>query len=290
VIATPTVIPSYETRRAFFREALQNIRRIMDERYGITEVSIRPVNANAARLSIPIKITGRDKNGERVRYFGKILGTSDNLSARSYQFFKNVYLQINALDPIFETYETPEAMARDQFKKMKAIYNSGVPTSNPYGYHRISGNLWMIAMEFLDAKPISAFKEIDSEQVDTVFQYLKRLHHEKIYHGDIKPDNIMIGKKIYILDVGYLRKNASASKKQAYDLACLLCSFLECQSVEVIVRVAQQHYSTQILQAAMKYVELIQMRPDIHFDDETKKKLIIHLNGGSQTATVMRHS
>ena len=279
MIATPTVVPGYETRRAFFREALQNIRRIMAERYGITEVSIRPVNANAARLSIPIKITGLNKNGERVRFFGKILGTSDNLSARSYQFFKNVYLQINALDPIFETYETPEDMARDQFKKMKAIYNCGIPTSNPYGYHWISGNLWMIAMEFLDAKPISAFKEVDPEQIDTVFQYLKRLHREKIYHGDIKPDNIMIGKKIYILDVGYLRKNASASKKQAYDLACLLCSFLECQSVEVIVRIAQQHYSTQILQAAMKYVELIQMRPDIHFNDETKKKLIIRLSG-----------
>ena len=279
MIATPTVIPSYETRRAFFREALQNIRQIMAERYGITEVSIRPVNANAARLSIPIKITGLNKKGEGVRYFGKILGTSDNLSARSYQFFKNIYLQINALDPIFETYETPEDMARDQFKKMKAIYNCGIPTSNPYGYHWISGNLWMIAMEFLDAKPISAFKEVDPEQIDTVFQYLKRLHRDKIYHGDIKPDNIMIGKKIYILDVGYLRKNASASKKQAYDLACLLCSFLECQSVEVIVRIAQQHCSPQILQAATKYIELIQMRPDIHFNDEKKKKLIAHLNG-----------
>jgi hypothetical protein len=29
----------------------------------------------------------------------------------------------------------------------------------------------------------------------------------------------------------------------------------------------------------MKYVELVQMRPDIHFDDETKKKLLIHLHG-----------
>ena len=277
--AIPTEIPGHETRRAFFREALQNIRGIMAEKYGMTKVSIRPTGANAARLSIPIKITGLNKNGEKVRYFGKILGNSDNLSARSFQFFKNFYLQINTLDPIFETYETTEDMARDQFEMMKAIYNCGIPTPNPYGYHLISGNLWLIVMEFLVAKPISAFKELDPKLIDTVFQYLKKLHHKKIYHGDLKPDNIMISKKIYILDVGYLRKNASTAKKQAYDLACLLCSFLEYQPVGELVQIARQHYSSNDLQAAMKYVELVQMRPDIHFDDKTKKKLLIRLHG-----------
>jgi hypothetical protein len=89
----------------------------------------------------------------------------------------------------------------------------------------------------------------------------------------------MISKKIYILDVGHLRKNASAAKKQAYDLACLLCSFLEYQPVGKLVQIAKQHYSSNDLQAAMKYVELVQMRPDIHFDDKTKKKLLIHLHG-----------
>jgi len=279
VNAIPTAIPSYETHRAFFREALQNIRRIMAEKYGMTEVSIRPTGANAGRLSIPIKITGLNKNGEKVRYFGKILGNSNNLSARSFQFFKNFYLQINTLDTIFETYETTENMAQDQFKMMKDIYNCGIPTANPYGYHWISGNLWLIVMEFLDAKPISAFKKLDPQQIDTVFQYLKKLHHKEIYHGDLKPDNIMIGKKIYILDVGHLRKNAPAARKQAYDLACLLCSVLEYQPVEELVQMVGQYYSSKELQATMKYVELVQMRPDIPFDDETKKKLLIHLHG-----------
>ncbi len=251
----------------------------MAEEYGMKDVSIRPTDANAARLSIPITISGQDRNGEEVRYFGKIIGSSDNLSARSFQFFKNVYLEINAQYPIFETYQTSEDMARDQFTMMKAIHNCGIPTPHPYGYHWISGSLWLIAMEYLDAKPISAFKELETDQIDTVFQYLKKLHHEKVYHGDLKPDNIMIGKEIYILDVGHLRKSASAARKQAYDLACLLCSFLEYQKVEEIVRIAQQHYSPKNLQAASAYIELVQMRPDIHFSDETKKKLLVHLSG-----------
>lgn len=278
MIATPTAIPGHETRRAYFREALQNIRRIMAEEYGVKDVSIRPTDSNGARLSIPITITGQDKNGEEVQYFGKIIGSSDNLSARSFQLFKNVYLQINALDPIFEIYQTPEDMARDQFTMMRAIHNTGIPTPHPYGYHRISGDLWLIAMEYLDAKPISAFKEVESKHVDTVFQYLKKLHRAQIYHGDLKPDNIMIGKEIYILDVGSLRKSASAARKQAYDLACLLCSFLGYQTVEEIVRIAQQHYSSKSLQATTAYLELIQMRPDIYFSDETKKKLLVSLS------------
>jgi hypothetical protein len=89
----------------------------------------------------------------------------------------------------------------------------------------------------------------------------------------------MISKKIYILDVGHLRKNASNAKKRAYDLACLLCSLLEYQPVGELVQIAQQHYSSKDLQATMKYVELVQMRPDIHFNDETKKNLLVLLHG-----------
>ncbi len=275
--AIPAVIPGYETHRAFFREALQSIRKIMAEEYGMTQVSIRPADSGSARLSIPIKITGLNKKGEKVRYFGKILGSSDDLSARSFQFFKNVYLEMNAQVPIFETYATTEDMARDQFLMMRAIYDFGIPTPKPYGYHFISGNLWLIVMEFIDAKPISEFEKLFPEQIDTVFQYLRKLHGNKIYHGDLKPDNVMIGERIYILDIGYLRKNASAAKKQAYDLACLLCSFLGFLLVGEIVRIARQHYSSKDLKGAMMYVQLIQKRPDIHFTDETKEELLVRL-------------
>ena len=122
-------------------------------------------------------------------------------------------------------------------------------------------------------------EKADPKQIDLIFKYLKMEHKKKIFHGDIKPDNILVGDKIYILDAGHFRKDAPAAKKQSYDLACMISSFLERQPVEEIVKIAQKYYSSRYLQAAAKYVELIQMRPDIHFTDETKQKLLHLLKG-----------
>ena len=59
----------------------------------------------------------------------------------------------------------------------------------------------------------------------------------------------------------------------------MISSFLEHQPVEEIVKIAQKYYSPRYIQAAADYIELIQMRPDIHFTDETKQQLLRLLKG-----------
>jgi tRNA A-37 threonylcarbamoyl transferase component Bud32 len=240
----------------------------------LSNISIRPIGSNASRLSIPVKIVGVNDKGEKALYFGKIMGSSDLITARSIQLFKNVYLQMNAQDPIFGVQRSAEEMAQEQYEMLGAILDAGVPTAKPYGYHPINGQLWLVVAEFLDAKPISASSVVTSVQMDTVFRYLKRMHRRGIFHGDIKPDNIMLGDKIYILDVGRFRDGVPAAKKQAYDLACMICSFLECQPIKDIVRMARKYYPRRHLRAAAEYLELVQRRPDINFTDETKNELL----------------
>ena len=268
-----------EAHQVFLQDIQRNIRRILSENYKMKKISIEYIAAGAARLSNPIKITGVNEKDEKVRYFGKVIGSNDILSVRYIQFLKNIYLQINTKDPIFEMYETTEDMVRDQYEMMRAIYKSGIPAIKPYGYHQINSSQWLLVAEFLDVKPFSMLERVDPKQIDLVFCYLKMAHHKKIFHGDIKPDNILVGDKIYILDAGHFRKDAPASKKQSYDLACMISSFLEYQPVEEIVKIAKKYYSHRYIQAAADYIELIQMRPDIHFTDETKEKLLRLLKG-----------
>jgi tRNA A-37 threonylcarbamoyl transferase component Bud32 len=274
-----TVQPTYEAHQAFLQEIQRNIQRILSENYKMKKITIEYIAAGAARLSNPIKITGENEKGEKIHYFAKVTGSNDILSVRYIQFLKNIYLQMNTQQPIFEMYETTEDMVRDQYEMMQTIYKSGIPAIKPYGYHQINQSQWLLVAEFLDAKPFSMLEKIDPKQIDMVFSYLKKEHKKKIFHGDIKPDNILVGDKIYILDAGHFRKNAPAAKKQAYDLACMISSFLEYQPVEEIVKIAQKYYSHRFLQAAADYIELIQMRPDIHFTDETKQKLLHLLKG-----------
>ena len=276
-----TVQPTYEAHQAFLKDIQRNIRRILSENYKMKKISIEYIAAGAARLSDPIKITGVNEKGEKIRYFGKVIGSNDILSVRYIQFLKNIYLQINTQQPIFEIYDTTEDMVRDQYETMQTIYKSGIPAIKPYGYHSINGSQWLLVAEFLDVKPFSMLEKIDPKQIDLVFNYMKKEHKKKIFHGDIKPDNILVGDKIYILDAGHFRKDAPAAKKQSYDLACMISSFLEHQPVEEIIKIAQKYYGHRYLQAAADYIELIQMRPDIHFTDETKQKLL-HLLKGKQ--------
>ena len=265
--------------QAFLDDILKGIHRILADEYGMSKISIVPISAGAARLSNPIKITGENADGNEVRYFGKVIGSSDILTVRYIQFLKNIYLQMNTHEPIFAIYDSAKDMVKDQYEMLQIIYKSGIPALRPYGYHWITDSMWLLVMEYIDAKPFPMCGEADPKQVDTIFGYLKMAHQKKIYHGDIKPENILLGEKIYLLDAGHFRADAPAAKKEAYDLACMISSFLECQPVDGIVRIARKHFSRRQLQAASRYIELIQLRPDIHFTDETKKDLQRLLKG-----------
>jgi len=262
-----------EAHRAYFRDILAGIRTVMADRYGLEDVSIRPIRTGGSRLSIPIRITGTDARGQKVRYFGKILGNSDLTVAASIQFFKNIYLNLNAQDPIFEASRSAEAMARDQYEMLKRIHALGIPTAEPHGYHRIDGGLWLVVAEFLDAAPVVDTGKVTPEQVRTVFGYLKRMHRNDIFHGDLKPENIMLGEKLYILDVGRFRDGVRRDRKRAYDLVCLICSLLDCLSTEKLVAIARKYYKRADIRAAAEYLDLVQRRPDINFSDETKQAL-----------------
>ena len=271
--------PTHEAHQLFLQDIQRNIHRILSKNYKMKKISIEYIAAGAARLSNPIKITGLNEKGEKIRYFGKVIGSNDILSVRYIQFLKNIYLQMNTQQQIFEMYDTVEDMVRDQYETMQVIYKSGIPAIKPYGYHQINDSQWLLVAEFIDVKPFSMLEKVDPKQIDLVFNYLKKAHHKNIFHGDIKPDNILVGDKIYILDAGHFRKDAPIAKKISYDLACMISSFLECQPVEEIVKIAQKYYPRRYIQAAADYIELIQMRPDIHFTDETKQQLLRLLKG-----------
>ena len=264
----------YETHRNYFREVLRTIHSIMLTNYGMRQISVRPIGSGGSRLSIPIKIVGVNDKGGNVRFFGKILGSNDLMTARAIQVVKNIYLEMNSKDPMFGFAKSSEEMARHQYETMSAIYALGLPTARPFGYHNINDILWLLVTEFLDARPINSAEEVTSEVMDTVFGYLKRMHKANIYHGDIKPDNIMLGDKVYILDVGRYLEEASTHHKQAYDLASQIASFTGYQPPEEIVKIARRHYSQSDIKAAAEYIELIQRRPDFALTDEKKDKLL----------------
>jgi tRNA A-37 threonylcarbamoyl transferase component Bud32 len=180
---------------------------------------------------------------------------------------------MNSQDPIFEASRSAEDMARDQYEALKKIHRLGIPTAHPFGYHRIDGGLWLVVAEFLEARPMARTGEVSDEDIATVFRYLRKMHRNNVFHGDIKPENIMVGRKIYFLDVGRFRQGVGKAKKRSYDLVCLVCSLLECAPPKKVVAIARKNYSRSDLRSGASYLDLVQRRPDINFTDETKERL-----------------
>jgi tRNA A-37 threonylcarbamoyl transferase component Bud32 len=269
-------------RREFFREILHRVRQIMAEQYKLNNVSIRPVGGGGSRLSVPVKIKGVNEKGVETRYFGKIVGNSEMITERTIQLFKNLYLASSDREPMFGAVQSPEEMTKYQFRVLQSIYDLGIPTAKPLGYHSIDGTQFLLVAEFLDAKPISSVKEVSPEILETVFGYLRKMHSKGIYHGDIKPENIMLGDRIYIIDIGNLSETASPDLKQAYDLACQLASFVGCCKLETIVSSARKFYSGAELKAAAEFMDLVQKRPDIDLPEDRKRYLIDLIEGKKQ--------
>jgi tRNA A-37 threonylcarbamoyl transferase component Bud32 len=268
----------HEAHREFFRDILVDIHRIMQTEFQLTNVSVKPVAAEVARLSIPIKIEGTDRQGRRVQFFGKIMGGTDNMTSRTIQLFKNLYLHMNSMAPMFRVTESPEELAKHQYEMMNAISQLDIPTATPRGVYPLRSKLWLLVSDFLDAKPIGDVPEITDEQLDIVFGYLRKMHDNNVFHGDIKPDNLMFGDKVYIVDVGNFMNEAPPSQKMAYDLASQIASFLEYRSAEKIVEIARRYYSSGELMAAAKYLDIIQRRPDIVLSDKNKEELLRLMN------------
>ncbi len=273
-----TEVEQHQAHREFFREVLQDIHMIMETEYQLTNVSIKPVGADVARLSIPVKIEGTNKEGKRVRYFAKILGGTDNMTSRAIQLFKNLYLHMNSMVPMFRVTESPEELAKHQYEMMNAISQLGIPTAVPRGVYPLRAKLWLLVADFLDAKPIGDVPELTDEHLDTVFGYLRMMHDNDIYHGDIKPDNLMFGDKVYIVDVGNFMNDAPPSQKLAYDLASQITSFLEYRPAGKIVDIARRYYPSEEMMAAAKYLDMIQRRPDIVLTNENKEELLRLMN------------
>lgn len=257
----------------FFRKVLTEIHRLMDQAFGLHRVSIIPMSSEGARLSIPVRIEGLDPENRRMIYFGKILGNSDIMTQRAYQFFKNIYLNANSKEALFDFNQNAKEMAKDQYEGMSKLYELGIPTAKPYGYYPLVGGLWFLVAEFLEMEPTDS-GEVSTDQMETAFEYLSKMHRKKIFHGDIKPDNLIFAEEVYIMDIGHFLEKAPQKEKRAYDLACMAASFLDLFSAQEIVNAARKYYSNRDIRRAAAYLELIDQRPDFKMSIHKKERLL----------------
>ena len=272
---SPTTDPAASPGRpdSLLRAILRSIRAILKEGYGVTRARIRPVGQGASRFSVPCKVTGT-KDGRRITLFIKILGSSDRFTVVASSFLKNMYLQMNDKDALFDIPNSAMEMALYQYEKLQRIHRLRIPTSQALGYHRLDDVRALLVLEWIDALPLSMI-EVTAEQADLAFQYLRILHDNKVHHGDIKSDNLMLDRSgtLYLLDTGKFRTGAPVAAKAAYDLASMVCTFAQHLPVSDVVLAARAHHGPARTRKVLDYLDLVVRRPDFYLTGEKVERL-----------------
>jgi tRNA A-37 threonylcarbamoyl transferase component Bud32 len=270
----------YEAHRAYFREMLLSVHEVLRREYGLREIAIYPCSNGGSRLSIPARVEAVGADGREVKLFIKILGSSEMLTARAMQMFKNIFLKMFEKESLFDTSTSAETLAMHQYRLLKRIYDLGVPTARPLGCHAISQNKWLLTEEYLDAAVVGKVAVVTEKHLDTAFREIALMRHESVYHGDIKPENIIFADKVYILDVGNFLDSAPEEEMAAYDLASAIATCLEYAPPEDVLALALKHFSKREVRHAADYIELIQRRPDFNISDDAKGELVGLMRGG----------
>jgi tRNA A-37 threonylcarbamoyl transferase component Bud32 len=266
-----------EGRDGYTGRVLDRIRQVLENEHGMREVVIRPMGASAARLSIPIRIYYCRSDGSRDIAFGKLIGSTEPFLERSIQLAKNLYLQTGACVPIFGFAGTAREMAEHQFRTMGRIHQCGVPTARPLGCHDLGEGRYLLVTEFLRGKAVDGHSA-DPRVVDQAFAHLSLMHQNGVFHGDIKPENILVGERVYIIDVGRFRDDVPEESRCAYDLASMMCSFLGPAGHQAVLDAAARHFSVGQLRMAADYLELVRRRPDMRCGAEDVARLAAALS------------
>ncbi len=258
---------------AHLRQLLRRIRETLREHYGLTNVRIRPLGGGASRFSLPCQLIGTH-GGRRIPLFAKIVGTSDLLTVVASQFIKNMYLTMNAKDSLFDVPTSALEVAEYQSDTLARMRKLGLNTARPLGFHPLDGVRVLLVTEWIEGTPLSR-TTVTPQMMESAFGQLAALHRGGVQHGDLKSDNIMVGPtgKVFLLDVARFRESAPVRAREAYDLACLMCTMAQYQSSDAVIAAASKNFDPGRLQTSAEYLGLVRRRPDFYLTDLIAERL-----------------
>ena len=188
----------------------------------ITRKSTRKVNNtpkvnSAPNRSQPLKLEDNSLINDRFRILKKL---NEGAYGQVYKVYDRKFDLYKAIK-VFDTGKYPELKEnlRNEAKKLANINHENIVRI--FDFHE-SNNFAFIDMEFIDGKDL---REITNERqlshkettkiAKSLAKALKAAHEKRIYHNDIKPENIMLSNKnrVIITDFG-IADNFDKSEKE----------------------------------------------------------------------------
>jgi len=236
------------------------IRYVFHCKLGLSHVRMR-LAGGSYWLSIPCIVEGR-KHGHDVKYMAKIINDMSAIKHRYMTMLRNLGVLATAAELHFDEYADARDMAYFEQYCLKRLREEAVNAPAVIGMYRLNEDDYMLVMEFVEGRPLSA-ETLGDDQADQIFRDIRTIHDHGFVHGDIKPDNLIVADgKVYVLDclkVGY----SAFSVAKSFDLICAICTVSQMLPVGLTLEHAKRYFSGDELLGAGRLLDFALSKVDI---------------------------
>lgn len=244
--------------------------------YGYEATSINKMKVDA-RGSTPFKIT---TESDEV-LFAKVFGQQEYAADWLFKSIRFLRFKSSVNEEVYVS-----SKRNIEIEALGGLWakNAGVNTTDTLVMFPL-GSKWVLVQKFLDAKPLSSYKTVRTDILDSLWKQVKLLHAANISHRDLRTDNIMVDtdSNAYIIDFGFAEIAPSPVRKRI-DIAQLLISVSLIAGTKRTVQTAIKHIDKELLTKSLPYLQKAILPA------ATNKSLKLHPNLLNELRMTLRES
>jgi tRNA A-37 threonylcarbamoyl transferase component Bud32 len=257
-------------RLSFLMKA--QIRHVFKKRYRLKKIRIK-LAGGSYWLSIPCIVKGVCKKTHTERKFlAKVMNERSALKHKYMTLFRNIGVIAEGVDLKFDEYHCGLEMGEYERHCLERLREASVNAPKVYGLHKLGGGDYMLVMEFIDGRPLSKV-EMNGDLIGQLFNILRTMRENGIFHGDVKLDNFMLSEgRVYVFDC--LKVDRSGTQEAAaFDLACMLAALADKVPVDAVMSYARRYFTGRELERAAEMIDMALFKADLDISEERKKEL-----------------
>ncbi len=237
---------------------LESVARETALRHGESFECVRPLEADNW-LSTPAVVN--------EQFFIKIISAQNTLVHGLLTTGRNIGVFASGSEGFFQRFGTPIGMAEHELDAAQQMRELGVNVPDPLEAFEHDG-YGVVVLEYLPE--YETIDMLEPEHVATIaadlFDSLARMHEVGLVHGDLRAENVLIsGGELYFIDATKVSPEG-IDDARAYDIACALAALEPLIGPTKTVETAAQYYDGDVLVAAERFLDFVNIRPDHDFD------------------------
>jgi serine/threonine protein kinase len=235
-------------------------------------------------MSIPVIVSGIDRNKKERKYMGKIIDDASILKHRYMTLMRNLGVLVSGAGLTFDEHVDAKDMVEYERDSLINLKKQGVNVPEVYGVHRLNDGDYMLVMEFIEGRPLSRV-ELTDAIIEQIFATLKTMHDNGAFHGDVKLDNFLYaGCCLVVVDCLKIHEGDTRNA-QDFDLICALCALAQKMPVPEIIELALKYHSEEELRRSCRLIGVALNKVDLDLSAEQIKEIVDRL-GAKEVAPV----